>query len=245
MFFCGGWFRKNFYSKKNKELVIAMKNGDRTKIKEIYESFYPTFEDIIYSDELFENRVGLRLIANIVKSQMRGAKLKFCDMACGHGELLRELKKYGIECYGVEAAYQRVKYINKMGILCNYATVECCGYPDEIFDMVSCNECLEHVENPFFVMKEMYRILKPNGTIFVTVPFENELDCDGHVRQFGTMDLCLLANKSGFGNLKILKIPYLNHEKKNNLFLTGEKVVLENISNISSELCAEYNYQLN
>lgn len=37
--------------------------------------------------------------------------------------------------------------------------------PDESFDMVTCTEVLEHVNNPFLAVNEMYRIVKKGGIV--------------------------------------------------------------------------------
>lgn len=42
---------------------------------------------------------------------------------------------------------------------------------NESADGVICKSVLEHVENPFKVVDEIYRILKPGGKCFVYVPF--------------------------------------------------------------------------
>jgi SAM-dependent methyltransferase len=39
------------------------------------------------------------------------------------------------------------------------------------FDIVICTEVLEHTLNPFDAVSEIYRILKPNGKVFVSTPF--------------------------------------------------------------------------
>ena len=43
--------------------------------------------------------------------------------------------------------------------------------PDESADGVICKSVLEHVENPFQVVEEIYRILKLGGKCFIYVPF--------------------------------------------------------------------------
>lgn len=40
-------------------------------------------------------------------------------------------------------------------------------FEDNCFDVVYCRYVLEHVKNPLQVLKEMYRVLKPNGKAFV------------------------------------------------------------------------------
>ncbi len=46
-------------------------------------------------------------------------------------------------------------------------------FSDESFDAVYSNAVLEHVQRPWVVAKEIYRILRPGGKIFINVPFLN------------------------------------------------------------------------
>ena len=41
----------------------------------------------------------------------------------------------------------------------------------ERYDLVTCNQVLEHVKKPFKVMKELKRVCKPGGYIFYSIPF--------------------------------------------------------------------------
>ena len=43
-------------------------------------------------------------------------------------------------------------------------------FPDRTFDMVSCIETLEHILNQKKALYEIYRVLKPNGTLVLSVP---------------------------------------------------------------------------
>jgi SAM-dependent methyltransferase len=44
-------------------------------------------------------------------------------------------------------------------------------FPDASFDNALCAEVLEHVEDPAGLIAEMLRVLRPGGTLLVTVPF--------------------------------------------------------------------------
>ena len=44
-------------------------------------------------------------------------------------------------------------------------------FPDDHFHHILCTEVLEHAEDPETLMMEMYRVLKPGGSLILTVPF--------------------------------------------------------------------------
>jgi len=43
--------------------------------------------------------------------------------------------------------------------------------PDNSYDFVVCTEVLEHTLRPFSATQELFRLLKPEGLLFVSVPF--------------------------------------------------------------------------
>jgi 2-polyprenyl-3-methyl-5-hydroxy-6-metoxy-1,4-benzoquinol methylase len=87
---------------------------------------------------------------------------------------------------------------------------------DDAFDVVVAPEVIEHLENPRFMVREIYRILRPGGTAVVTTP-NNEswrsliaLIVRGHFVEFGESgypahitallrkDLCRILQEAGF-----------------------------------------------
>ena len=43
--------------------------------------------------------------------------------------------------------------------------------PDNFFDIIICTEVLEHTNNPFLAVKELYRMVKTGGSVVVSTPF--------------------------------------------------------------------------
>ena len=92
-------------------------------------------------------------------------------------------------------------------------------FVDNKFDLIICYHVLEHIKNDTKAMEEIYRVLNPNGTAILQVPFSGknghtfELDdCDctdkemnvklyghpGHVRRYGTKDYLAKLEDIGF-----------------------------------------------
>ena len=71
-------------------------------------------------------------------------------------------------------------------------------FPDASFDSLLCNQVLEHVFNPDDFIREMNRVLKPNGKLLLTVPFvwdEHEQPYD--YARYSSFGLRALLEKNG------------------------------------------------
>lgn len=43
-------------------------------------------------------------------------------------------------------------------------------FPNESFELIEANHIIEHLDRPFAVMKELHRLLKPNGRLIIRAP---------------------------------------------------------------------------
>ena len=71
--------------------------------------------------------------------------------------------------------------------------------PDGTFDCVLCLAVLEHVERPYEVTAELFRVLKPGGHLIASVPFlqpEHKVPTD--FQRFTADGLCVLMRRHGF-----------------------------------------------
>ena len=71
-------------------------------------------------------------------------------------------------------------------------------FRDDSFDLILATEVIEHIDQPDKVLKEFFRILKPGGTLIVTVPFswpEHEQPFDfKRYTQYGLKNLLINNN---------------------------------------------------
>jgi SAM-dependent methyltransferase len=80
-------------------------------------------------------------------------------------------------------------------------------FPDNTFDCIFSSEVFEHIFNLEEIMKELYRVLKPNGKIFVTCPFaiaEHEIPND--YARYTSVGLKHLFLKNNFRVLHFEKV---------------------------------------
>lgn len=80
-------------------------------------------------------------------------------------------------------------------------------YKNEVFDSLLCNQVLEHVFEPDLFLMEMFRVLKPNGRLLLTVPFvwdEHEQPHD--YARYSSFGLSALLSRNGFKILKQEKL---------------------------------------
>jgi SAM-dependent methyltransferase len=73
-------------------------------------------------------------------------------------------------------------------------------FKSDSFDSILCTQVLEHVPRPWLTMAEIFRVLKPNGRLLLSVPQSWRLHEQPHdfyrYTRFGLQSLCDQANLS-------------------------------------------------
>lgn len=75
---------------------------------------------------------------------------------------------------------------------------------DNSFDAILCTQVLEHLEWPRESVKEMYRVLKPDGKLYITVPMaQNEHQTPYDFFRYTSFGLESICRHAGFKDIKI------------------------------------------
>jgi SAM-dependent methyltransferase len=97
---------------------------------------------------------------------------RMLDFGCGAGDFLAECRRRGWKCQGVEVSERAIAAAGARGLEVRRSIED---YADASFDYVRANHSLEHVLDPPAIVREMYRVLKPGGTLFIGVPTRDGL----------------------------------------------------------------------
>jgi len=141
-------------------------NNDTKNTKEAWEDFYERGKGAKYPD----NDI-IKIVRKAFKNAEDISKIKILDLGCGMGNHLWFLAKEGFDAYGVdisEFATRTAENFLKKENLSAYLKAgdfRNLDYPDGYFDGVVCSRSIEAnaIEDIKKILKEVHRILKPNG----------------------------------------------------------------------------------
>jgi SAM-dependent methyltransferase len=160
--------------------------------------FFPNWLGVLINPFYFARR-GL---ANAMQRHSKLLSGKLLDVGCGK-KPYRSLFKVD-EYIGLDIDSERVR---KRGIADEFYDGRVFPFPDNEFDAVLCNQVLEHVFNPDEFLSEIYRVMKPEAKMVLTVPFvwdEHEQPYD--YARYSSFGLKALLEKHGFKVIEHEKI---------------------------------------
>lgn len=99
---------------------------------------------------------------------------RFLDCGCGAGDYVFALiEQLGFDAHGIEFDADKVKAGNQhplYGERILQGDLQSIKFDDQQWDAAMLNEVLEHVPNEQSVIREVHRVLKPGGILFVSSP---------------------------------------------------------------------------
>lgn len=126
------------------------------------ENFHPTFLGIL-TNPFYIARKGLALKIKQKSEFLQGDIL---DIGCGQKPYKRFFRTS--DYIGLELDTPDNRTFKQADYFYNGVKMP---FGDNQFDSILCNQVLEHVFDPELFLKEVYRVVKPGGTVMFTVPF--------------------------------------------------------------------------
>ncbi len=136
-------------------------------------------------DHIKKAREGCHEFDALLQEKLNvNGSLRILDLCCGWGEYVVNLCFNGIECYGADICddiYKGLVLARENKIQSPFIKGDGFSIPfqSETFDIVYSFAALEHIEKPQELLRDIYRVIKPGGNLFLTFP--NPLyPIDGH-----------------------------------------------------------------
>lgn len=137
-----------------------------------------------------------------------GGRCKLLDIGCGIGESVRQGRLIGINAFGIDISIPTLKKADKsVKSFCVIADAQRLPFRNEVFDVISAFDLLEHLPNPEFCINDVYRILKKSGCLIFTTPSKVGLSLDPtHVNEKDPYEWQRIFRFYGFKD-KIFYVP--------------------------------------
>jgi len=101
------------------------------------------------------------------------------DLGCGDGRLIASIKKKfpKMDVVGVDISDKRIKKLEKQFPNDLFLCEDVCytSLLEESFDVVCCEQTIEHVENDNQLIEEIVRVLKLGGYVYITSVIKHPL----------------------------------------------------------------------
>jgi SAM-dependent methyltransferase len=135
-------------------------------------SFYEEYAEIEHRHWWFvgRSRVLLALLDEVLPPPPADRPREVLDLGCGTGAMTKLLSRYG-RAIGVDVEATAVAAARKRGV--NAQQIPTAGplpLPSDQFDVVTSLDVIEHIDDDVAVLSEMYRVMKPGGTLLIAVP---------------------------------------------------------------------------
>lgn len=187
----------------------------------------------------------LYLLSKLRELGLEGGKL--LDFGCGIGGFLDIARKNSWETFGVDSSEVAVRIARTRFGLAVFKSLDSASFPSAYFDVVSLWDSIEHLSNPLGVLKELRKLVKKNGVLFIYTPNidfhklvafitrnNGRLVPYEHLYHFSTNTLRRLVIKAGFNDVRIIpnkKLYYPDPKSKADVMLFFAKYAYQMAAN--------------
>ena len=172
--------------------------------REMMEHTYPILYEVEQSHWWHVGR--RRIIASVVEDickQVKDRRPRILDVGCGTGANLLMLSNYG-DAEGVDISEDALAFCRERGLQkVKHGAAEELPYEDGTFDLVTALDVVEHIDDDVASLREMRRVLRPDGRVLLFVPTFMFLwglqdDVSNHRRGYRLPELHRVLDQAGF-----------------------------------------------
>lgn len=174
-----------------------------------YDSYYG--EENLSVPDFINARLD-EIVADFAPYRQNGRLL---DVGFGAGALLEAAGRAGWEAWGVEVSRTACEHVRARGFEVFCGELAAAGYPENHFDVVTASEVLEHVSDPRAMLRDIARVVRPGGLLWMTTPHGRGVSSRAlgvswsvvsppeHLQLFSTRSVRALLAAAGFRKVRV------------------------------------------
>jgi SAM-dependent methyltransferase len=162
----------------------------------------------------FEREEKQRIIFDLVESHRQAPILRYLAVGCGDGRWATDIHDYlatsserSLKTVGIDVSERAIGFARLITPYVSYSLQDAAAIacPRNCFDLITAIEVIEHIEHEAeqLVVREMHRVLHPDGLLVVTVPSQRLKMTEHHFRHYSVGQLRRLLEANGFELLDI------------------------------------------
>jgi len=174
---------------------------------EFYEDFFTDLDDAMVGAGVDPRKSRRLEVVGSAVDRFTTPGARVLDVGCGLGDTLQSVarRRPDLELAGVEYSRANVaRAARRVGASANIrqGSATAIDFASATFDLATCVEVLEHIEDERCALDEIARVLKPEGYLVMTVPYRHwfpaYLNLMGHHRHYDRDSLRTTLEGTGF-----------------------------------------------
>jgi 2-polyprenyl-3-methyl-5-hydroxy-6-metoxy-1,4-benzoquinol methylase len=139
---------------------------------------------------------------------------RLLDVGFGNGNFLKIADEMGWSAEGIDFDVKAVEVAQARGLKVSCSTTAELSAHHESYDVITLSHVIEHVHEPIALLRELYRLLKPGGFLWLETPnidslgstrFQRHwrgLEVPRHLTLFNPTSLCESLSHAGFKQIE-------------------------------------------
>jgi len=174
----GKYYPQEYYAfntpKERKTVIDTRKNDVKSRLRMIVLKEFRGYDHL---EPCFVYGPTIKQLARVLKFRWKWiptfeGKGVLLDIGCGSGSYISWLQglQLGWQGYGVEIDRKAVEKARARGLEVFCGPLKLANFQSAFFDLIRLNHVFEHIPEPIPELREMHRILKPNGKLMMELP---------------------------------------------------------------------------
>lgn len=175
--------------KEDTSMPVAVAPGRKTNLRTLDTSYGAEYWDTLDGGRGYQQSVMWLDIAHIIHETWlidhlagkdRAGECRHVDVGCAMGFLVQAMRQRGVESWGLDFSRYALEHAPEdvADYLRQYdlRQVDASFFGTEHFNLVSCIETLEHIDEPFVerALTHLFQLLEPGGYLLATICVEGQ-----------------------------------------------------------------------